>query len=174
MQLVVPRKLANVGCVRIMQSGCPLLDTGCFQWVILTPDMCGPCLAWPVLASSPGHLLATGQAWPRNAWPAHSPHGTGWGVHSRMETCNVWATNQPQGPRGEGRSRVPSIGWKHQPYPINQPIALTSTILMIGSCNFAWSKISKIHQKTAKSFGALKINVTDLFLKESLKKLISP
>ena len=70
--------------------------------------------------------------------------------------------------------RAPSlIGWKHQPYHI-------TIILTIGSCNFARSKInaiSKIHQKIANSFKALKINVMDNLLKSkilNLKKLISP
>ena len=46
------------------------------------------------------------------------------------------------------------------------PIAVTLTIIGVGS---KIKVIYKIYQKTVKSFGALKINVTHVFLKQILK-----
>ena len=79
-----------------------------------------------------------------------------------------------------GAEHQASWGGSIDPTLLITPTALASTILMLGSCNFARSKInaiSKIHHKIAKSFKALQTNVIDNLLKSkilNLKKLISP
>ena len=72
-------------------------------------------------------------------------------------------------------SRAPSfIGWKHQPYPTNHAISRYINNNGARKLQDCMKAISKIHQKTAKLFGAIEINVTGVFLKQNLKKLISP
>ena len=51
------------------------------------------------------------------------------------------------------------------------PSVVILTIVELGS---EINARTKIHQTTAKLFGALTINVTDVFLKTYLKKLIPP
>ena len=51
-KLVVPCKFANVGRLRILQSGRTLLDTGCFDQVILLPIYVADILLMPNLGGT--------------------------------------------------------------------------------------------------------------------------